>query len=540
MKKFLLLIVSYDTFGGGTGMTGAAGVAGVTATTVTIAMMRPTRGRNSSGYHLNSNNTNGTISRSNNKTNKNKYNSIIIANNNNNNGVDNSTGDGIDLETGSVGYHFDGDQLPLNQRQQPTHNDHPYSYHRQQQKRRHNNNNNNSHQHPHVYDGLFDDMDNISDIGDNNNNNSNTNNARNQTTSTRNFKHWITDIRIPFYIIIFILAVVGNSLVILTLVQNKRMRTVTNVFLLNLSISDLLLAVFCMPFTLIPTIMQDFIFGKTVCVMIRYLQAVSVAVSCFTLVAISLERYFAICRPLQSRSWQTVTHAYISIVICWALSAMITIPIATYNKLVPYISFSKCEEKWPAKIGEQIYTSLLDLVLLLVPIFIMSMAYGMICFTLWKGIRLERLAEKVNQKRQGNSDEIETMMCSGRAVGETPIRTQKRSKHFYDYSGGIRQSNSEKSQAAKLRVIRMLFVIVLEFFVCWCPLYFIQTWLSFDSKGANENISPTLLGCCRWLRSQVFSNSEGKEHWSLIDITIATRLLASVFCCCKSIIAEAR
>ncbi|XP_029642692.2 cholecystokinin receptor type A-like [Octopus sinensis] len=493
-------------------------------------MVRPTRGRNSSGYHLNSNNTNGTISRSNNKTNKNKYNSIIIANNNNNNGVDNSTGDGIDLETGSVGYHFDGDQLPLNQRQQPTHNDHPYSYHRQQQKRRHNNNNNNSHPHPHVYDGLFDDMDNISDIGDNNNNNSNTNNARNQTTSTRNFKHWITDIRIPFYIIIFILAVVGNSLVILTLVQNKRMRTVTNVFLLNLSISDLLLAVFCMPFTLIPTIMQDFIFGKTVCVMIRYLQAVSVAVSCFTLVAISLERYFAICRPLQSRSWQTVTHAYISIVICWALSAMITIPIATYNKLVPYISFSKCEEKWPAKIGEQIYTSLLDLVLLLVPIFIMSMAYGMICFTLWKGIRLERLAEKVNQKRQGNSDEIETMMCSGRAVGETPIRTQKRSKHFYDYSGGIRQSNSEKSQAAKLRVIRMLFVIVLEFFVCWCPLYFIQTWLSFDSKGANENISPTLLGFVYLLAYT--SSCTNPITYAFMNKKFRQGFL-SVFRCCK-------
>lgn len=39
---------------------------------------------------------------------------------------------------------------------------------------------------------------------------------------------------IPLYVIIFLLAVVGNSLVIVTLVQNKRMRTVTNVYLLNL------------------------------------------------------------------------------------------------------------------------------------------------------------------------------------------------------------------------------------------------------------------------------------------------------------------
>lgn len=39
---------------------------------------------------------------------------------------------------------------------------------------------------------------------------------------------------IPLYVIIFLLAVVGNSLVLVTLVQNKRMRTVTNVYLLNL------------------------------------------------------------------------------------------------------------------------------------------------------------------------------------------------------------------------------------------------------------------------------------------------------------------
>lgn len=39
---------------------------------------------------------------------------------------------------------------------------------------------------------------------------------------------------IPLYVIIFLLSVIGNSLVLITLVQNKRMRTVTNVYLLNL------------------------------------------------------------------------------------------------------------------------------------------------------------------------------------------------------------------------------------------------------------------------------------------------------------------
>ena len=96
---------------------------------------------------------------------------------------------------------------------------------------------------------------------------------RNGSSDPTLMTEWLSgQLRIPLYSVIFVLAVVGNSLVIVTLAQNRRMRTVTNVFLLNLSVSDLLLAVFCMPFTLIPTLLKDFIFGKVICVLIRYLQ----------------------------------------------------------------------------------------------------------------------------------------------------------------------------------------------------------------------------------------------------------------------------
>lgn len=79
-------------------------------------------------------------------------------------------------------------------------------------------------------------------------------------------------VQIPMYAIIFLLAVIGNSLVILTLVQNKRMRTITNVFLLNLAISDLFLGVLCMPFTLVGTLKRDFVFGEFMCKILPFLQ----------------------------------------------------------------------------------------------------------------------------------------------------------------------------------------------------------------------------------------------------------------------------
>lgn len=77
--------------------------------------------------------------------------------------------------------------------------------------------------------------------------------------------------RILLYSLIFLLSVFGNLLIIVVLTLNKRMRTVTNSFLLSLAVSDLMMAVFCMPFTLIPNILKDFIFGATMCKIVTYL-----------------------------------------------------------------------------------------------------------------------------------------------------------------------------------------------------------------------------------------------------------------------------
>lgn len=52
------------------------------------------------------------------------------------------------------------------------------------------------------------------------------------------------------------------------------MRTITNLFLLNLAVSDLFLGVFCMPFTLVGMLLRDFIFGELMCKLLPYLQGV--------------------------------------------------------------------------------------------------------------------------------------------------------------------------------------------------------------------------------------------------------------------------
>lgn len=73
---------------------------------------------------------------------------------------------------------------------------------------------------------------------------------------------------------------------------------------------------------------------------------------------------------------------------------------------------------------------------------------------------------------------------------ENPTRGTRCYRRRYDIQSGMRQSNIEKNVAAKKRVIKMLCVVVLEYFICWTPLFFTQTWKAFDQRGLLARISP--------------------------------------------------
>lgn len=57
------------------------------------------------------------------------------------------------------------------------------------------------------------------------------------------------------YVIVFVVGLVGNSFVIAVVYRSPRMRTVTNFFIVNLAVADVLVIVFCLPATLLGNIL---------------------------------------------------------------------------------------------------------------------------------------------------------------------------------------------------------------------------------------------------------------------------------------------
>lgn len=104
------------------------------------------------------------------------------------------------------------------------------------------------------------------------------------------------------YILIFMLALFGNGVVCYIVLSTPRMKTVTNYFIVNLAVGDILMSMFCVPFSFFSTLLlQYWPFGSVLCHLVNYSQAVSVLVSAYTLVAISIDRYIAILWPLRPR-----------------------------------------------------------------------------------------------------------------------------------------------------------------------------------------------------------------------------------------------
>ncbi|GIY28344.1 neuropeptide SIFamide receptor [Caerostris darwini] len=66
----------------------------------------------------------------------------------------------------------------------------------------------------------------------------------------------VTAIFVIGYIMVFILGIIGNVFVIGVVLRMKRMRSVTNYYLANLALADLLVIIFCIPATLVGNLFE--------------------------------------------------------------------------------------------------------------------------------------------------------------------------------------------------------------------------------------------------------------------------------------------
>ncbi|KAL7640167.1 UNVERIFIED_CONTAM: hypothetical protein RMT77_009581 [Armadillidium vulgare] len=189
------------------------------------------------------------------------------------------------------------------------------------------------------------------------------------------------------YITIFLLGVFGNCLVCYVVFRNKHMQTVTNYFIANLALADILLCTLAVPFTPLYFFMGQWVFGKVLCHLLSWSQGVSVYVSTLTLTSIAIDRFFVIIYPFRPRL--RIQVCYLIIICIWAFSLSATIPYAFYIGQEEYEGRYYCEEFWPSEIIRQVFSLFTTIMQFVIPFIVILYCYVKISIRMSERVRFK-------------------------------------------------------------------------------------------------------------------------------------------------------
>ncbi|XP_013406184.1 QRFP-like peptide receptor [Lingula anatina] len=232
------------------------------------------------------------------------------------------------------------------------------------------------------------------------------------------------------YIVVFLVSLAGNIVVVMVYASNKTLRTVTSVFILSLTGSDLLITFFCIPFNIGMILSKYWVFGGFACRMVPYVQNVSVSCSTLSLCSIAIDRYYSCVQPLKKKHIHTYARALKLMAVVWAVSIVVNIPVLLSYQLlsIPVETAGHQETRsfciWASDWTINTFNITFIFFLFVIP------------FTIMTGLYLK----------------IGHFMFVRRPVGTASSTLE------------------DVFTRAKKRAIKMMIIVVLVFTACWAPL----------------------------------------------------------------------
>ncbi|GAB1294821.1 C-C chemokine receptor type 8 [Apodemus speciosus] len=130
------------------------------------------------------------------------------------------------------------------------------------------------------------------------------------------------------YCVLFVLGLLGNSLVILVLVGCKKLRSITDIYLLNLAVSDLLF-VLSIPFQT-HNLLDQWVFGAAMCKVVSGLYYIGFFSSMFFITLMSADRYLAIVHAVYAIKVRTASMGTALSLAVWLVAITATIPLMVF------------------------------------------------------------------------------------------------------------------------------------------------------------------------------------------------------------------
>ena len=136
------------------------------------------------------------------------------------------------------------------------------------------------------------------------------------------------------YSVLFLISAIGNLTVFLTLFRNRHRRSRVNLFIMHLSVADLIVTFLMMPLEIGWNVAVTWNAGDAACRLFMFIRAFGFYLSSFILVTISLDRYFAITHPLSLNDADR--RGKLMLVLAWLFSIAASIPQVSCTEVMKW------------------------------------------------------------------------------------------------------------------------------------------------------------------------------------------------------------
>ncbi|KAL8164402.1 UNVERIFIED_CONTAM: Vasopressin V2 receptor [Gekko kuhli] len=296
---------------------------------------------------------------------------------------------------------------------------------------------------------------------------------------------------------VFLLAALSNGLVLGALCRRGRRALPMHRFIRHLCLADLTVALFQVLPQLIWDITDRFQGPDVLCRAVTYLQVVGMFASSYVIVAMTYDRYRAICRPMVAFRKGPACR-YRPVAVAWGASFLLGLPqLFIFSKRQLPSGDHECWAHFVQPWGARAYITWVSLMVFVLPTGFIATCQGMIFREVHRSLRLGP---------EG--------LLRGRSVrqGTTPI------------SGAV------------TKTLRMTLVIVLTYVVCWAPFFLVQLWSVWDPRAPTKSTAFTLLMLLASLNSctnpwvyAAFSSSISGELCRLLCPRLARRRFGSLY-----------
>uniref|UniRef100_A0A2K5UGX7 Somatostatin receptor 4 n=1 Tax=Macaca fascicularis TaxID=9541 RepID=A0A2K5UGX7_MACFA len=178
------------------------------------------------------------------------------------------------------------------------------------------------------------------------------------------------------YALVCLVGLVGNALVIFVILRYAKMKTATNIYLLNLAVADelFMLSVFGWP----P--LRHWPFGSVLCRTVLSVDGLNMFTSVFCLTVLSVDRYVAVVHPLRAATYRRPSVAKLINLGVWLASLLVTLPIAIFADTRPARGGQAvaCNLHWPHPAWSAVFVVYTFLLGFLLPVLAIGLCYLLI------------------------------------------------------------------------------------------------------------------------------------------------------------------